>query len=53
MSGGTTPQAWSIPVHEQSTPLAYDVARRDFGLLFGALTLARLATGFEPARRPA
>src|SRR5687768_11819302 len=29
----------------------YDVALRDFGLLLGALTLARLATAFErPAR---
>ncbi len=31
----------------------YDVALRDFGLLLGALTLARLATGVEPARRTA
>ena len=29
----------------------YDVALRDFGLLLGALTLARLATAFD--RRPA
>jgi hypothetical protein len=29
----------------------YDIALRDFGLLLGALTLARLATAFEPARR--
>jgi hypothetical protein len=29
----------------------YDVALRDFGLLVGALALARLATGFERARR--
>ena len=29
----------------------YDVALRDFGLLLGALTLARLATAFDrPAR---
>jgi len=28
----------------------YDVALRDFGLLLGALTLARLATAFD--RRP-
>ena len=28
----------------------YDVALRDFGLLLGALTLARLATGFERDR---
>ena len=29
----------------------YDVALRDFGLLLGALTLARLATGFEGQSR--
>jgi hypothetical protein len=29
----------------------YDIALRDFGLLLGALTLARLATAFDPARR--
>jgi hypothetical protein len=29
----------------------YDVALRDFGLLLGALTLARLATAFSPRRR--
>jgi hypothetical protein len=28
----------------------YDVALRDFGLLLGALALARLATAFQPAR---
>ena len=31
----------------------YDVALRDFGLLLGALTLARLAAAFEPAGRKA
>ena len=31
----------------------YDVALRDFGLLLAALTLARLAAAFEPARRAA
>ena len=31
----------------------YDVALRDFGLLVGALALARLATGFDRARRVA
>jgi hypothetical protein len=31
----------------------YDVALRDFGLLLGALTLARLAAAFEPGRRDA
>ena len=31
----------------------YDVALRDFGLLVGALALARLATGFDRASRPA
>ena len=30
----------------------YDVALRDFGLLVGALALARLATGFERAASP-
>ena len=29
----------------------YDIALRDFGLLLGALTLARLATAFAPAHR--
>ena len=31
----------------------YDVALRDFGLLLGGLTLARLAAAFEPGRRTA
>jgi hypothetical protein len=31
----------------------YDVALRDFGLLLGALALARLATAFPPARHHA
>jgi|SRR6478672_3903306 len=31
----------------------YDVALRDFGLLLGALTLARLATAFDPGRTAA
>ena len=31
----------------------YDIALRDFGLLLGALTLARLATAYEPATRRA
>ena len=31
----------------------YDVALRDFGLLLGALTLARLATAFDRAPAPA
>jgi hypothetical protein len=30
----------------------YDIALRDFGLLLGALTLARLATAFEPEPAP-
>jgi hypothetical protein len=42
-------------VHEgafgELIPGYYDIALRDFGLLLGALTLARLATAFEPARR--
>lgn len=31
----------------------YDIALRDFGLLLGALTLARLATAYQPAIRRA
>ena len=31
----------------------YDIALRDFGLLLGALTLARLATAFTPGTRRA
>lgn len=31
----------------------YDIALRDFGLLVGALTLARLATAYEPTTRRA
>jgi hypothetical protein len=31
----------------------YDIALRDFGLLLGALALARLATAFQPARHDA
>jgi hypothetical protein len=45
--------AWlaGIIVNLLLIPGHYDIALRDFGLLLGALTLARLATAFEPARR--
>ncbi|MEO3756751.1 DoxX family protein [Mycobacterium sp. B14F4] len=44
--------AWlaAIIVNLVSYPGFYDVALRDFGLLLGALTLARLATVYDPAR---
>jgi hypothetical protein len=31
-----------------ATPGYYDIALRDFGLMLGALTLARLASKFDP-----
>jgi hypothetical protein len=51
--GGYLVAAWlaGIIVNLLLIPGYYDVALRDFGLLLGALTLARLATAFEPARR--
>lgn len=44
--------AWlaGIIVNLVSYPGFYDVALRDFGLLLGALTLARLASVYDPAR---
>ena len=53
--GGYLVAAWLAAIILNLLLLAdhYDVALRDFGLLLGALTLARLATGFEPARRAA
>jgi hypothetical protein len=47
--------AWlgAIIVNLLLIPDHYDIALRDFGLLLAALTLARLATAFEPARRTA
>lgn len=52
--GGYLVAAWLGGIIVNLLVLAdhYDVALRDFGLLLGALTLARLATAFE-ARRPA
>ena len=51
--GGYLVAAWlaGIIVNLLIIPGHYDIALRDFGLLLGALTLARLATAFEPARR--
>lgn len=45
--------AWlaGIIVNLVSYPGFYDVALRDFGLLLGALTLARLASVYDPARQ--
>src|SRR4051812_496412 len=47
--GGYLVAAWlaGIIVNLLLIPGFYDIALRDFGLLLGALTLARLATGFE------
>ncbi len=49
--GGYLVAAWlaAIIVNLLAIPDYYDIALRDFGLLLGALTLARLATAFEPA----
>jgi hypothetical protein len=53
--GGYLVAAWlaGIIVNLLVIPDHYDIALRDFGLLLGALTLARLATAFEPARQTA
>jgi uncharacterized membrane protein YphA (DoxX/SURF4 family) len=50
--GGYLVAAWlaGIIVNLLLIPDFYDIALRDFGLLIGALTLARLATAFSPAR---
>ena len=47
--GGYLVAAWLTGIIVNLLVLAdfYDVALRDFGLLLGALTLARLATAFE------
>jgi hypothetical protein len=48
------PAAWlvGIIVNLLTVPGRYDVALRDFGLLLGALTLARLAFAYDsPVRR--
>lgn len=45
--------AWlaGIIVNLLTLPGFYDIALRDFGLLVGALALARLATAYAPAHR--
>jgi hypothetical protein len=50
--GGYLVAAWlaGIIVNLLLIPDFYDIALRDFGLLIGALTLARLATAFSPTR---
>jgi len=49
--GGYLVAAWlaGIIVNLLLIPGYYDIALRDFGLLLGALTLARLAAVFDPA----
>jgi hypothetical protein len=51
--GGYVVAAWlaGIIVNLLLIPGFYDIALRDFGLLIGALALARLATAYAP-RRP-
>ena len=51
--GGYLVAAWLTGIIVNLLVLAdhYDVALRDFGLLLGALTLARLAVVFDSARR--
>jgi len=53
--GGYVVAAWlaGIIVNLLLIPGFYDVALRDFGLLLGALALARLALVFRRAARPA
>src|SRR3954464_6352183 len=49
--GGYLVAAWLAGIIVNLLVMAnyYDIALRDFGLLLGALTLARLATAFAPA----
>lgn len=51
--GGWLVAAWlgGIIISLLSIPGFYDVALRDFGLLVGAVALARLAARYAPARR--
>ena len=51
--GALVVAAWlaGIIVNLLTIPDFYDVALRDFGLLVGALALARLAVQYAPARR--
>jgi hypothetical protein len=50
--GGLLVAAWlaGIIVNLLTVPGFYDIALRDFGLLVGALALARLAVRYAPAR---
>jgi hypothetical protein len=52
--GGYLVAAWlaGIIVNLLTYPGFYDIALRDFGLMLGALTLARLATAFSPGAQP-
>ncbi|GAA5107255.1 hypothetical protein [Haloechinothrix salitolerans] len=51
--GGLLVAAWlaGIIVNLLTIPGFYDIALRDFGLLVGAVSLARLAARYAPARR--
>lgn len=51
--GGLLVAAWlaGIIVNLLTIPGFYDIALRDFGLLVGAVALARLAARYAPARR--
>lgn len=51
--GGLLVAAWlaGIIVNLLTIPGFYDIALRDFGLLVGALALARLATKYAPTTR--
>jgi hypothetical protein len=51
--GGWVVAAWlaGIIVNLLTIPGFYDVALRDFGLLVGAIALARLATSYGPSSR--
>jgi hypothetical protein len=50
--GGWLVAAWllGIIVNLLTIPGFYDVALRDFGLLVGAVALARLAVAYTPSR---
>jgi hypothetical protein len=53
--GGWLVAAWLAGIIVNLLTLSgfYDVALRDFGLLVGAVALARLAATYAPARKPA
>jgi hypothetical protein len=53
--GGWLVAAWLAGIIVNLLTLSgfYDVALRDFGLLVGAVALARLAVTYAPARKPA